>query len=166
MEHAGVCAGGRPSGVIREGRFLPRPEGLASHGGPEPCGGGRKGVVEALARGTCRQAIEPRNNTRSGRRHRCVKWKATPSVAIARAASGPRGVEEPCMHGTFMREKCAVRRFVVSPAQPGGTWRVVPGQLAYPAAKAQGDKSMPEKRMAVWRRPGRRAARPARYGQS
>src|SRR5262249_51125709 len=89
---------------MKEGMRELHTAGLANHGGPEPCGGGRKGVVEALARGTCRQAIEPRNNTRSGRRHRCVKWKATPSVAKARAASGPRGVEEPCMHGTFMRE--------------------------------------------------------------
>jgi hypothetical protein len=55
MEHAGVCAGGRPSGVIREGRFLPRPEGLASHGGPEPCDDARKGGAEALVRGTCRR---------------------------------------------------------------------------------------------------------------
>ena len=123
MEHAGVCAGGRPSGVIREGRFLPRPEGLASHGGPEPCGGGRKGVVEALARGTCRQAIEPRNNTRSGRRHRCVKWKATPSVAKARAASGPRGVEEPCMHGTFMRENREIPSSPVVYGRGGGPLR-------------------------------------------
>ena len=48
MGHAGFCAGGRPSGVIREGRFLPRPEGLASHGGPESCVGGRKDVDEVL----------------------------------------------------------------------------------------------------------------------
>ena len=79
-------------------------EGIASHGGPAPCGGDREGVVEALASGTCRQAIEPRNNTRPGRRRRCVKRKATLLAAIARAAGGPRGVEEPCMHGTFMRE--------------------------------------------------------------
>src|SRR5262249_9287805 len=108
-------------------------EGLASHGGPAPCGGVRKDVVEALVGGTCRQAIEPRNKRRSGCRRCCVKWKATPLVTLSRVASGPRGVEEPCMHGTFMCEKCAVRRFVVSPAQPGGTWRVVPGSTGLPS---------------------------------
>ena len=99
-------------------------EGLASHGGPAPCGGVREGVVEALDRGTCRQAIEPRNKPRSGRRHRCVKWKATPPTALARAASGPRGVEEPCLHGTFMREN-----------------REIPSS---PAAHGQGDGSLRE----------------------
>jgi hypothetical protein len=29
-------------------------EGVATHGGPEPCGGARKGDAEALDRGTCR----------------------------------------------------------------------------------------------------------------
>jgi hypothetical protein len=36
-------------------------EGLASHGGPEPCGCARKGIAEALDRGASRRAIEPRN---------------------------------------------------------------------------------------------------------
>ena len=36
-------------------------EGLASHSGPEPCGGGRKAALEALDRGICRQGIELRN---------------------------------------------------------------------------------------------------------
>jgi hypothetical protein len=30
-------------------------EGLASHGGPEPCDDARKGGAEALVRGTCRR---------------------------------------------------------------------------------------------------------------
>lgn len=30
-------------------------EGVASHGGPEPCGAAREGDAEALARGTCRR---------------------------------------------------------------------------------------------------------------
>ncbi len=63
MGHAGFCAGGRPSGVIREGRFLPRPEGVASHGGPEPCGGARKGDAEALDRGSCRRGCCSRSRT-------------------------------------------------------------------------------------------------------
>jgi hypothetical protein len=79
-------------------------EGVATRGGPEPCDDARKDAAEALARGTCRQAIEPRNKPGSGCRHRSPEWKATSPTAVARAAGGPRGVEEPCMHGTFMRE--------------------------------------------------------------
>lgn len=30
-------------------------EGVASRGGPAPCGSARKGAAEALARGTCRR---------------------------------------------------------------------------------------------------------------
>jgi len=37
-------------------------EGVAIHGGPEPCVGVREGVGEVLDRGTCRPAIEPRNH--------------------------------------------------------------------------------------------------------
>jgi len=36
-------------------------EGVATHGGPELCGPAREGGAEALARGTCGQANEPRN---------------------------------------------------------------------------------------------------------
>jgi hypothetical protein len=44
------------------------------------------------------------------------------------------------------RRVCAARRFVVSPAQPGGTRRNVLGSTAYLEAKARGDSSMPVKR--------------------
>jgi len=101
-------------------------EGLASHGGPAPCGGVRKDVVEALVGGTCRQAIEPRNKRRSGCRRCCVKWKATPLVTLSRVASGPRGVEEPCMHGTFMREN---REVPSSPVVHGQGRRAAQGRL-------------------------------------
>ncbi len=30
-------------------------EGIAIHGGPEPCGCAREGMSEALVRGTCRR---------------------------------------------------------------------------------------------------------------
>jgi hypothetical protein len=36
-------------------------EDLASHGGPEPCVGDLRGRSEALDRGACRRAMEPRN---------------------------------------------------------------------------------------------------------
>ena len=35
-------------------------EGVASHPGPEPCEGDRKGALEALDRGICRLGIELR----------------------------------------------------------------------------------------------------------
>jgi hypothetical protein len=39
---------------------------------------------------------------------------------------------------------CAARRPVVSPVEPGGTWREVPGSSGLPEAERLGDKSMPE----------------------
>jgi hypothetical protein len=36
-------------------------EGVASHPGPQPCGGGREAALEAWERGNCRQDIELRN---------------------------------------------------------------------------------------------------------
>ena len=36
-------------------------EGVANHPDPEPCEGDRKGALEALDRGICRQGIELRN---------------------------------------------------------------------------------------------------------
>jgi hypothetical protein len=47
--------------------------------------------------------------------------------------------------GKLARRVCAARRFVVSPVQPGGTWRNIPGSTAYLDAKARGDNSMPVK---------------------
>jgi transposase len=41
------------------------------------------------------------------------------------------------------RTMCAARRSVVSPVQPGGTWREVPGSNGLPEAERLGDKSMP-----------------------
>lgn len=46
---------------MKEGMEEPYTEGVATHGGPESCAGAREGVGEALDRGTCRRAIEPRN---------------------------------------------------------------------------------------------------------
>jgi len=54
--------------------------------------------------------------------------------------------EEPC-EGKLSCTVCAVRRFVASLMQSGGTWRsVFLGHLVYLDAKARGDKSMPGKR--------------------
>jgi hypothetical protein len=73
----------------------PYTEGVAPHGGPEPCVGDPRGRSEALDRGTHRPAIEPRNGVNrgadvvmtGGRQHR---WRR-----YARVASGPREVGEP-----------------------------------------------------------------------
>ena len=73
----------------------PYTEGVATHGGPEPCVGDPRGRSEALDRGTHRPAIEPRNGVNrgadvvmtGGRQHR---WRR-----YARVAGGPREVGEP-----------------------------------------------------------------------
>lgn len=88
---------------MKEGMREPYTEGVATHGGPEPCASARKGAGEALDRGTCRRAIEPRNQE-YGVPTSCHYRKATPRAALARAVRGPRAVEEPGMHGTFVRE--------------------------------------------------------------
>jgi len=60
---------------------------------------------------------------------------------------------------------CAVRRVVVSPAQPGGTRREVSGSPGLPGRESARGQEHAREAVAVWRRPGRGAARPARYGQ-
>lgn len=79
-------------------------EGIATHDGPEPCAGARKDVSEALSRGTCRPAIEPRNHlvrgadvvNLDGRQHRGRRY--------ARVVSGPRAVLEP-VHARNLRAR-------------------------------------------------------------
>src|SRR5437763_17110112 len=78
-------------------------EGVAVHGGPEPCGHGREAVVEASVGVRVGWAIEPRNwlQLRCRRSH---NWrKATPSGGVFasrwRASRGPRTcacAESPC----------------------------------------------------------------------
>ena len=58
-------------------------EGLATHGGPESCGGAREGVGEALTGVRAGWAIEPRNQwhrgadvvTKGGRPHRRQRYR-------------------------------------------------------------------------------------------
>ena len=91
-------------------------EGLASRGGPESCAGGRKDVSEALTGVRAGRPLSHEIN--QGRGADTVVWSGRQHrlAAIARVASGPRGVEEPCMHGTFMREN---REIPSSPAAHG-----------------------------------------------
>ena len=69
-------------------------EGLATHGGPEPCADDLRGRGEALDRGTCRPGYRAAKSE-SGVLTLSVRWKATSSAALSRAASGPRAVWVP-----------------------------------------------------------------------
>jgi hypothetical protein len=69
-------------------------EGLATHGGPEPCVDDPRGRGEALDRGTCRPGYRAAKSE-SGVPTLFVRWKATLLAALSRAASGPRAVLEP-----------------------------------------------------------------------
>src|ERR1035438_7275653 len=69
-------------------------EGLATHGGPEPCVDDPRGRGEALDRGTCRPGHRAAK-CESGVPTLSMRWKATPLMALARAVSGPRAVIEP-----------------------------------------------------------------------
>jgi len=72
-------------------------EDLANHGGPELCVGVPQGRSEALDRGACRPAIEPRNRcvwgadavTHVGRQYR---WRRFREPLV-----GPTGSENLCM---------------------------------------------------------------------
>lgn len=62
-------------------------------------------------------------------------------------------------------DKCAVWRFAVSPVQPGGTRREVSGSPDLPGGESRRGPQHVREAVIGWRRPGRCAARPARYGQ-
>src|SRR3954463_1080765 len=62
-------------------------------------------------------------------------------------------------------DKCAVRRFVASSTQSGGIWRNIPGSPDSPGGESRRGQQHVRKAVVAGRRSGRRAARPARYGQ-
>src|SRR5689334_5891471 len=70
-------------------------EGVATHGGREPCAGVRKGAGEASVAVRAGWAIEPRNGVSPGRRRCHDERKATLAGALARAVAGPCAVGEP-----------------------------------------------------------------------
>ncbi len=88
----------------------PNIEGVATHDGPEPCVGVRKGAGEASVGVRAGRAIEPRNQgdrgadavSISGRPHRRQRYREL-SVDPARS-------EILCMHGVLMRENREVPR--------------------------------------------------------
>jgi hypothetical protein len=71
-----------------------------------------------------------------------------------------RVTEEPNAE-KLARSVCAVRSFVVSPTQSGGTGRCVPGSPGLPGRESARGQEHARKAVAVRRRPGWRAARPA-----
>jgi hypothetical protein len=69
-------------------------EGLATHGGPEPCVDVPRGRGEALVGARAGRAIEPRNES-FGVPTLSKERKATLSAALSRVVGGPRAVGEP-----------------------------------------------------------------------
>jgi hypothetical protein len=69
-------------------------EGLAAHGGPQPCVEDPRGRGKALIGARAGGAIEPRYQ-HSGVLTLSRLWKATPLAALSQAVSRPRAVKEP-----------------------------------------------------------------------
>ena len=87
----------------------PYTEGVATHGGPEPCVGDPRGRSEALDRGTHRPAIEPRNGVNRGAD--VVMTGGSIAGGVMREPSGdPARSENLCMCGIFMRENREIPR--------------------------------------------------------
>jgi hypothetical protein len=94
-------------------------EGLAIHGGPEPCVVVREGGGEASVGVRAGRAIEPRNLLvrgadvvlQGGRQHR--RWR------YSRAVGGPRGVEEP-VHARNLRTREPGGPTIIRPLVMGG----------------------------------------------
>src|SRR6266566_4450928 len=65
------------------------------------------------------------------------------AAAVAARGAPPVGkvLSPPTGGASCAHDTCAVRRFAVSPAQPGGTRRNVPESLAHLDAKARGDST-------------------------
>lgn len=80
-------------------------EGVASHNGPEPCGGGGDIAAEALAGEKCRRGIEPRNRSNlssadplviAGRQHIASRY--------GKLRDGSAGSKTHGMHRSFLHE--------------------------------------------------------------
>jgi len=84
-------------------------EGLAIHGGPEPCAGVREGGGEASVGARAGRAIEPRNLhvwgadavLQCGRQHRRRRFREP--------SADPAGSKNLCMYGISGRENREVR---------------------------------------------------------
>jgi Transposase DDE domain len=73
------------------------------------------------------------------------KWVRDRGITVRIARKGIETSTKLGLHRWVIeRSMCAARRPVVSPVEPGGTWREVPGSNGLPEAERLGDKSMPE----------------------
>jgi hypothetical protein len=71
-------------------------------------------------------------------------WVRQRGIRVRIARKGIETSEKLGQHRWVIeRTMCAARRPVVSPVEPGGTWREVPGSNGLPEAERLGDKSMP-----------------------
>jgi transposase len=78
---------------------------------------------------------------------RLVTWaKAVPclTLTVVKRTDDIKGFVVLPRRWVVERTLCAARRPVVSPVEPGGTWREVSGSNGLPEAERLGDKSMPE----------------------
>ena len=70
-------------------------EGLASHTGPESCGGAREGVVEALTGVRAGRVFSRERDLPPGCRRRKEMRKATPGAPLSRGVPESRAVRDP-----------------------------------------------------------------------
>ena len=89
-------------------------EGVAIHGGPEPCVGTREGAGEALAGVHAGRAIEPRNHYLRGADAVVGAEGHTGDSAIRKLTPGPARSENHGMRGTSMHENREI------PSSPAG----------------------------------------------
>ena len=85
--------------------------------------------------------------------HRHCHDQKTADDAVTVSMTTDQFTEEPD-EGKLSRPVCAVRRFVASLMQLGGTWRSVPGLPGLPERESARGPEHARKAVAVWRRPG------------
>jgi hypothetical protein len=89
-------------------------EGIASHIGPESCGGVRKDRHRSVDKGTCGLGIESRKIQNRRADALSVARKVTPHrTVIARFEADAAGSQTPCTHGRILW------RASPSPRRPG-----------------------------------------------
>jgi hypothetical protein len=91
----------------------PDVEGVASHDGPESCGGAGNGVVEAFDRGMHGRGIELRDHSIRGADAVQMKRKATRWASLCEMLVGPAQSKTRRTCRTFLREN---REIPTSPA--------------------------------------------------
>lgn len=90
----------------------PHVEGVASHDGPESCGGAGNDAVEAFDRGMHGRGIELRNQVPRGADAVQMKRKATRCASLREMRTGPAQSKTRRTCRTFLREN----REILSPS--------------------------------------------------